>query len=200
MRFVASRELVGLVAARDGHGLEGIYLEVTVLAEQLDEGALAGGVEDEMGLAVGTGLGGEQGAEPGGQAEVVRAERDGFGVDEFEMGGDGVGLGDGVAVLRAGEGAGEQDDGGVVLALAEVDADVDFGEAVAGDAGGLVGLGRLGDEGAVEELGGGGDEGALVLLGVEGFAVELAFGGEEVGAEAGARRTVQPLWGVLQSW
>jgi hypothetical protein len=51
---------------------------VTVLAEELDEGALAGGVEDEMGLAVGAGLGGEQGAEPGGQAEVVRAERYGF--------------------------------------------------------------------------------------------------------------------------
>jgi hypothetical protein len=66
--------------------------------------------------------------------------------------------------------------GGVVLTLADVDAEVKLRESVAGDGGGPIGFGRLGDEGA------------LVLLGVESLAVEVAFGGEECGADAGAFR------------
>jgi len=102
------------------------------------------------------------------------------------MGVGGEAAGVGIAVLGFGEMELEGDDGGMVLPLADIDADEEFVEAVAGDAGGEVGCFGAGDDGAVQELDGGGDEGAFVLLGVEGFAVEGAFGGEKLGVDARA--------------
>jgi len=57
-----------------------------------------------------------------------------------------------------GEVAFDGNDGGMVLPLADVDADEEFVEAVTGEAGGEVGRFGAGDDGAVEELNGGGDK------------------------------------------
>ena len=158
--------MVGLVAPGDDGGLEGVDFEIPVAAEDLDEGAFAGGVDDQVGPAVGSGLGVEDRPDAAGEIQVVRVQRERLGVADREVRRGLVFLGGGVAMLAAGEGAFEDDDGRMVLALADVDADVELGVAGARDSGWLVGQTAIGDDLAVEELGGGGDEGALVLLGV----------------------------------
>ena len=85
------------------------------------------------------------------------------------------------------EGEFDGDEGGMILAFAEVEAEVHFGFfGETGARGGGSWNEQSLDLGAGKELETRGEELAIVFLGEEGFAVGAAFFGEEFRAEAGA--------------
>ena len=55
------------MAAGDGDGGQGDFLEGLIAAEDFNEGAFAGGVDDGMDLLVRVGKGSDDGAEAGGE-------------------------------------------------------------------------------------------------------------------------------------
>ena len=118
--------------------------------------------------------GGQDGLEAGWQVEVSCAEGERLGVEQVDAGVERLAHIDPVGRTFA-PGEGEDDDGGMVDALADIDAEEKLRDRREGLALGLAGDDGLLDEFAVQELETVGDEGAFVLLAEEGFAEEGAF-------------------------